>query len=235
MPNTPSATPVADTKATSDPSALTTQSVLRENFWLRELLETRINAMDEAVRLLQQFAARTPTTMDVQHQTAALREVVMEKFEGIKTQVLERDAQTEKASRDVKSAVDAAFAAAKEAVGEQNKSNTLSIAKSEDGFTKQIDGLAEVIKTTTKGVDDKIADIKDRITVIESKTSISDPSSAIAIAELKASVHRLSSTTDMTTGKGIGMATLWSLILGILGGLFGLGSFVVMMLKFAKP
>lgn len=170
-----------------DPSALTTQQLLRENFWLRELLESRINGIEErieggnkAVQLLQAFADRTPTTMDVQNDVKGLREVVFVKLDGVKTQLEERDTQidrvarevkeaTEKNSRDVKSAVDAAFAASKEVVSEQNKSYALSNAKSEAAFTKQIDAIGEVIKTTNKGVDDKINDIKDRITSIESR------------------------------------------------------------------
>ena len=42
-------------------------------------------------------------------------------------------------------AVDAALQAAKEAVGEQNKSNALAIAKSEATFTKQIDQIGVLI------------------------------------------------------------------------------------------
>lgn len=225
----------------SDPTPLTTQQLLRENLWLRELIEARIRGLevrmeagDEAVRLLQAFADRTPTTMDVQHAVEKLREVAFVKFDGIRTQLQERDAAMEKASKDVKSAVDAAFAAAKEAVGEQNKSNAAAIDKSEKAFTKQVDGLSDIIKTTAKGVDDKINDIKERITVIESKTSVSDPSSAIAIAELKASVHRLSSTTDISAGRGAGMAALWALIVGGMGFVFALVSVVIVILKFVN-
>lgn len=224
----------ANGKPAPDPTTATTSQLLRENFWLRELLETRMQGYDKAITLLEQFAARQPTTMDVQHQVLALREVTDERFIGIKTQLLERDAQIEKASRDVKSAVDAAFAAAKEAVGEQDKSNALSITKSEGGFTKQIDGLIEIIKTTAKTVDDKIGDMKDRLTIIESKTSVSDPSTAVNLAKMDVAIQRLNSTTDTTIGKGAGAAALWGLIVGGLGLLFGLGSFVGLMLKFVR-
>jgi len=227
--------------SSQDPTALTTQQLLRENYWLRELLQEQVEGLklrliesDKAVKLLQAFADRTPTTMDVQHEVVALREVVMQKFDAVRMQLLDRDSQTEKASRDVKSAVDAAFAAAKEAVGEQNKSNALAIAKSEAGFTKQIDMLGETNKTNMKGVDDKISDIKERITIIESKTSVSDPSSAIAIAELKASVNRLSSSTDITTGSKAGATALWALIVGGIGLMLGVGTFVVMIMKVVK-
>lgn len=214
-----------------DPTPRSSQQVLRENFWLRELIETRLNGMDKALSLLQAFADRTPTTMDVQHQVTALREVVMQKFDGINTQIVERDAATDKASKDVKSAVDAAFAAAKEAVGEQNKSNALSISKSEVGFTKQIDGILELIKTTSKGVDDKISDIKERITIIESRTSVSDPSTAVTLAKLETSIINLRSSSDIAGGRGAGQAALWALIVGGLGMIFGLGGFITVIMK----
>ena len=84
------------------------------------------------------------------------------------------DVQTEKAARDVKSAVDAAFAASKEAVSEQNKSNALAIAKSEAGFTKNMDALADNVKSIVKNTDDKISDLKDRLVAIEGRKGGSD-------------------------------------------------------------
>lgn len=223
-----------------DPTPRTMQQVLRENFWLRELIEAKLLAiaskMEEgakAIQLLQAFADRTPTTMDVQHEVVALREVVMQKIEGIKTQILERDAQTEKASRNLDAQTRDAFAAAKEAVGEQNKSNALAIAKSEAGFTKQIDGIADLIKTTAKGVDDKISDIKERITIIESKTSISDPSTAITLAKLDATVARLTTTTDFGAGKSAGQLAMWALVASVIGLLLAVGTFVGFVLKHA--
>ena len=94
-----------------------------------------------------------------------------ERFSSIATQFKERDTRTEQTSKDSKVAVDAALQAAKEAVGEQNKSNALSISKSEAAFTKQIDQIGTIITTTAKGVDDKIDDIKGRLQIIEAKTS----------------------------------------------------------------
>jgi hypothetical protein len=65
--------------------------------------------------------------------------------------------------------VDAALQAAKEAVGEQNKSNALAIAKSEATFTKQIDQIGVLISTLQKGLDEKIDDLRARQTVSESR------------------------------------------------------------------
>jgi hypothetical protein len=214
-----------------DPTPRTLQSVLRENFWLRELIESRLDGMDKALTLLQAFADRTPTTMDVQHQVGALREVVMTMFTGVKTQLNERDAQTEKASKDVKSAVDAAFAAAKEAVGEQNKSNTLAITKSEAGVKEQLTMLSAASATNIKGIEDKISDMKDRLTIIESKTSISDPSTAITLAKLDATVARLTTTTDFGAGKSAGQMAMWALVGAVVSLLLAVGTFVGFLLK----
>jgi hypothetical protein len=70
-----------------------------------------------------------------------LRELLMEKFNGVKTEFTMRDI-----------ALAAAFKAAESAVKQQNESNTLAIDKAGTAFTKQIDSL-----------DEKIDDLKARI------------------------------------------------------------------------
>ena len=113
-----------------DPTVLTTQQLAVAILNLKELFESRMSAMDKAVELLQQTANRSPTVNEVymQHE---------ERFKSIAVQFAERDIRTEQTSRDSKVAVDAALQAAKEAVGEQNKSSALAIAKSEAATTKQ--------------------------------------------------------------------------------------------------
>jgi hypothetical protein len=94
-----------------------------------------------------------------------------EKFRSVAIQFVERDTRTEQTSRDSKVAVDAALQAAKEAVGEQNKSSAMAIAKSEAATTKQIDQIGVIIQTNTAGFNDKIDDIKSRLTIIEGKAT----------------------------------------------------------------
>lgn len=77
-----------------------------------------------------------------------LNDLLTEKFRGV---------STEFAMRDI--ALAAAFKAAEAAVKQQNESNTLAIDKAGTAFTKQIDGL-----------DEKIGDLKERTTQMESKT-----------------------------------------------------------------
>jgi RNA processing factor Prp31 len=78
---------------------------------------------------------------------SALRELIDEKFKGV---------STEFAMRDI--ALSAAFKAAEAAVAQQNQSNTLAADKAASAFTKQIDGL-----------DEKINDLKERMTELASK------------------------------------------------------------------
>jgi len=152
-----------------DPTQLTTEQLLRENKWLRELLESRLDAMDKAVdRVQQSILDKIPLEIDlrVEH----LKELVAEKFSSIQTQFIERDTRTEQTQRDSRVAVDAALQAAKEAVGEQNKSSGLAIAKSEASTTKQIDGLQVLISNVSAALDGKITDVKERMTGFENRT-----------------------------------------------------------------
>lgn len=150
-----------------DPSALTTQQLLRELMGLRELIEARLDGIegrmessDKAVELLQAFADRTPTTKDVQHEVVALREVVMEKFVGVDKQFTERDARQEQTTKDSVKAVDAAFASADKA-----------ITKTETSFTKQQDEQSKRIDAVAQVSNEKIDDLKQRITTIESRAN----------------------------------------------------------------
>jgi hypothetical protein len=213
-----------------DPTALTTQQLLRENFWLRELLQeqiaglgARMEAGDKAVRLLQAFADRTPTTMDVEHQVKQLREVVMEKFSGV-TDMFATNA----------TALTAALQAQEKQAIATNEYTAAANEKMERGFTKQLDMLGETRKADMSAIEDKISGIKERITIIESRTSISDPSTQISLAEVKRDLARLTSTSDITGGKSTGQATLWALIVGALGLIIGLGTFAAMVAKVFK-
>jgi hypothetical protein len=150
-----------------DPTELTTQQLLREIATLKELLEARFEGIDKATELRQAHIDRIPGL--VAEQVNHLQNIQDEKFRSIAVQFTERDIRTEQTSRDSKVAVDAALQAAKEAVGEQNKSSALAIAKSETGTTKQIDQIGVIINTTTTGLNDKIDDIKTRLTVIDGK------------------------------------------------------------------
>jgi hypothetical protein len=152
----------------TDPTTLTTQALEREIMALREILETRMNGQDALIRLMQDTLRSRRT--DIDESVTHLRVLHEEKFESIQTQFRERDTRSEQTQKDSKVAVDAALQAAKEAVGEQNKSSALAIAKSEAGTTKQIDQIGVLITTTNAAMNDKIDDLKQRQTSAESRS-----------------------------------------------------------------
>lgn len=151
-------------KTVPDPSVLTTQQLQREIQLFKEVVDSRFTAMDKAVSLLQDTANGSPTSKEVfiKHE---------QMFDNIKTQFTERDTRTEQTSKDSKVAVDAALQAAKEAVGAQNESNSLAIAKSEAATMKQIDSMGALIAATAKTSDEKIDDLKGRLGSIEGRTT----------------------------------------------------------------
>src|SRR6185369_12355894 len=155
---------LSDWRPIPDPTRLTTQQLMREIANMKELFETRLDAMDKAVTLLQAIANRSPTIGEVVSQFT-------EKFQGINTQFKERDLRVEQTARESKVAVDAAFSAQKEAVSEQNKSAAAAIAKSEANTTKQIDAIGSQIVQIAKATDDKIDDLKGRLGLIEGRSA----------------------------------------------------------------
>ncbi len=136
-----------------DPTLLTTQQLMREISSLKELFETRLNAMDTAVILLQAKADRSPS----------IDEVVVkldEKFAAVQLQFHERDLRFDRAADDGRIAINAAFTAAK-----------IAVDKTENGFTKQIDQLVDAARASVKAIDDKIDDVKSRIVAMESRSA----------------------------------------------------------------
>jgi hypothetical protein len=141
-----------------DPSVIATAnleeakaSLRREMAWQRE----EQKGWTDALQLLLQGEIRR------------VESVSNEKFHRVEGSFIERDTRTEQTAAGVKIAVDAALQAAKEAVAEQNRSFALATGKSETATMKQIDALGLAIQTANKGLDDKIADMKDRLTRIE--------------------------------------------------------------------
>ncbi len=151
-----------------DPTVLTTQQLMLAIAASREIIETRLDAMDTATELNKAATDGIPRLINdkiIQLQTLVEEKIagLMEKFHSIDVQFKERDTRTEQSSKDSKVAVDAALQAAKEAVGEQNKSSALAIAKSEAATNKQLDQIGTLIATGTKALDEKINDLKGRL------------------------------------------------------------------------
>lgn len=161
-----------ESRPVPDPTALTTDQLLKAVAALRELteskiegevgkIEARLDAADKAIELVKTIADRLPLT--ICEKVAALEKLHDGKFDGIATQFKERDTRTERSDRDTKTAVDAALQAAEKAVG-----------KTELSFTKQFDGIGDQIRTLTKSMDDKFDDMKSRLSLIENRTTSSE-------------------------------------------------------------
>lgn len=173
-----------------DPSLLTTEQLRRELGSLREVIETRLAGMDRATELIAvELEKQTANVADAfEHQQAArdnqlqaLREFLLsrmelsravsdERFTGISTQFAERDTRGEQEKLAARISLDAALAAAKEAVGEQNKSNTAAITKSDLATKEKIDSLVVQISTSIESLNDKIIALSSRMDRSEGKS-----------------------------------------------------------------
>jgi len=166
-----------------DPTRLTTQLVDRALAGFREVVFGRLAAMDRATELVAENLREMKADSASQHdhlkedrdrQLASGREFILsrieqvdkvssEKFAAIATQFTERDTRTEQAAQESRISLDAALAAAKEAVSEQNKANTLAIGKSEDATKERLDALTLLMTNSFAALDDKINDLKGRM------------------------------------------------------------------------
>ncbi len=122
--------------------------------------DQRIALTDAEKRVNEKFDAKDKAHDEKINQLRMLNE---EKFRSIETQFIERDKRTEQLSLADKTAIAAALQAQKEAAGATNESNKTAIAKSEVGFTKQIDQIGVQITAMVKSFDDKINDVKSRL------------------------------------------------------------------------
>src|SRR6185437_5456113 len=123
-----------------DPTLLTTENLRREILGLRELVETKIEA---------------------------LKELTFEKLAKVEQEFDLVERQSVEQNKDTKDAVDAALTAQKEAVKEQTTASERAIAKSEAGTNKQLEQLADNFNTTFRGITTTIDDLKDRVRGIE--------------------------------------------------------------------
>jgi hypothetical protein len=144
-------------------------TVDRQITGLRELLEARFAGIEKDVTALHRTMDgrddKVKERVEDLHslmlsKIQELAAVTTERFLGVAAQFSERDTRTDQRAGDTKLAVDAAFAAAKEAT-----------AKIEAGFTKQIDAMINIIDTKTANLAGGLSDLKDRTTAMENRTA----------------------------------------------------------------
>jgi hypothetical protein len=158
----------------SDPTPLTTQQLGMAIDGQRDLFDTRLDAMDKAIDLLQEVANRSPTVGEVYARFDERFEAVAASFKSERDisdqkflRVDQQFIQIEKLAAQLKIAGDTAVAAAlqaqKEAAGEQTKSSTAAISKSETSTADSIKQLHALFQTSIGGLSSQIADLKSRL------------------------------------------------------------------------
>jgi len=145
-----------DRQPAIDPTKLTTDAVNAMKGQLTELFYARLDAVQLQIDRFRWEIDQRPEVVEAQ--LARLAELMDEKFRGVTQQFAGRD-----------TALAAALLAQKTSVEEQNRSNAASATKSEVGFDKRIEGIAALIASQGSNADSKINDLKDRITIIESR------------------------------------------------------------------
>lgn len=149
-----------------DPTDLTTKQLLLSIAALKELLETRLDGMDTATDLNRQATDKIPGMIKSSVET--LKELHSEKFSSIATQFKERDIRAEREARDNKVAVDAAFAAQKEAAAKQDEANAKAIEKSERATAETIKTNQELSLSKIDSLTNQMNDLKISVTTITS-------------------------------------------------------------------
>lgn len=158
----------------TDPSPRSLETMFRESKQLEDKIllrfdsiQVKFNGYDEAVKLLQAFTNRQPTTEAVHGEVMALDRFVntavgnaeklsCEKFKGVQDRFKELDLRYDQLDGSNKEAISAALRAAEKAV-----------EKTELNFTKQIDSLSLINTSNRTALESNINDLKERVTIIE--------------------------------------------------------------------
>jgi hypothetical protein len=143
-----------------------------------------------------------------------VRTVHDEKFSAVDTRFQERDERTAQAAQESRISLDAALAAAKEAVGEQNKANSTAIAKSELATQKQIDSMETLMQTNFSAMESRLADLKSRIDRGEGSDSrfITRDSFDLTHKALTDRVGELSNQLSNLQGRGAAFAVILTMV-----------------------
>lgn len=184
----PPLSPDGGSRPVPDPTALTDKAIERLESSLRAefkgelaIRDERLSGIDEATRLRLQTIEHVPGHIDdeightkelVLAQIAADRrfsaaEVAhLREVDDIRFQAAERLASRESELNAL--ALAAAFAAQKEASAKEAEYTRIASIKSESATAQAIDKLGELFATQTRGLGDKVDDLKDRVGRIES-------------------------------------------------------------------
>lgn len=155
-----------------------------------ETLQQQIDSGKEAVRLLQDFADRTPTTGDVQWQVLALKELTKAQIDALAELNNKLNAQRDKY--------------------EERIADILAKQKDKDALllSTQVDKLG-----VTTG--ERLSLIEKNQYSAGGSASVRDPAIAEAIAGMSAAINKLTLVGGKTEGKTEGINASWGVLLGV--------------------
>jgi hypothetical protein len=196
-----------------------------------DVIETRLAGMDEAVRLIAEWRKQLPKEIKdevnqlerlglerfgtIQERFHGLDRVIQAVETGLALRFKELETRSEREARDNKVAVDAAFAAQKEAASEQNKSNTLAISKSEAATSETLNKQADLFKSTTDALGARIEDSKQLLSRIDTRLT--------AIESRGVQVRETQGQSNWVIGAGMSVLALLISLAGLIVVLVKLG------------
>ena len=127
-----------------------------------DLRQAEANHLRDLLQLRAEFAKEIRQAEDLRQQT-----VNQERFASFETQLDLVERQRVEQKKDTKDAVDAALAAAKEAVKEQTTASQLSIGKSEASTKEQLNQLSNTFATAQQGQSQAIISLTTRVERME--------------------------------------------------------------------
>jgi hypothetical protein len=187
-----------------DPSVLTAALVDRAISQLDARLETRFNSNEHATNATHEEVNRRLVTLQelIQTKLDLIDGTNDEVFKRIEVQFTERDKRTDQLALASATAIAAALQAAKEAVGAQNTSNSIAIAKSESSTLESLRQLRELFISENRATNAKVDDLKSRLDKGEGKGSVTEPANAELLRTMQSGYESLRSGAD----KGVGGA-----------------------------
>jgi hypothetical protein len=180
-------------KPDPDPTEATTSQLKDAIANLEGRIASRLDGMDKAIVLLQRTVDRSPTIAEVALSVKEQKELLQSESRALKELM-----DTKFTDRDL--ALIAALAAAKEAVGAQNTSNSIAIAKSDSSTVEALKQLQIIFQTNIAAATTQINDLKSRLDKGEGsgegrRQGLSDTGAfilgAISLAALVASIVSL--------------------------------------------
>ena len=199
-------TPVPDpTKITSEAISIAKEDLRRDTAALRELIEARLDALGVAhiPDAIREQSTHLQVLEEVKLNSA--KELLVSQLDGLLRLMDERAVAS-------KEALAAALQAAKELVTQQNDANAKAAEKAELSFTKQIDQIATLIKTSGEAQDARLVEIKERIDRGEGQTT------GAHTEQIESRSFRTQASTVVTgwIAAGIGFITTVALVITLI-------------------